>query len=128
MKLLWTHRHIQASVERVWDLLVTVDQWPAWGPSVRSVSLDAPRIQLGSQGIVQTTLGFSVPFLITVFDEPRCWAWRVAGVEATHHCVEDVGGGKVRVGFGVPWPAPAYSSTWSIRFCISRVMPVSVIV
>ena len=91
----------------MWDLLVTVEQWPRWGPSVRAVALDTARIVGASRGTVDTVLGVTLPFEVTAFEEGRAWSWRVAGLPATDHTVVGVDGGT-RVTFGVPWLAAPY--------------------
>jgi hypothetical protein len=99
-------------VDVVWRLLVEVDRWPEWGPSVRAVHLDQvdrdeERIRLGSRGTVEAIGGVRLPFEVTELDEGRRWAWRVRGVQATDHTVEPVDAG-CRVTFGVPWPFAPY--------------------
>jgi uncharacterized protein YndB with AHSA1/START domain len=100
-------RSFEAPPAVVWDLLVTVAQWPKWGPSVRSVGLDTDRITLGSRGVVRTVIGIRLPFEITCFEPGRSWSWTVRGVEATDHLVEATDAGT-RVSFGVPWVAAPY--------------------
>jgi uncharacterized protein YndB with AHSA1/START domain len=108
-------RTVAASPAVVWDLLVTVAQWPRWGPSVRAVELDREpdtgpgtgRIGPGSRGRVQTAVGVRLPFEITGFEPGRAWSWAVCGIEATDHTVEATDTGT-RVSFGVPWLAAPY--------------------
>lgn len=106
-------RTIPAPPERLWDLLVDVSAWPAWGPSVLGVELGTPKIGLGSRGRVRTILGASLPFEVTRFEPPHVWAWSVAGIPATDHRVDPVEGGSV-VTFGVPWWAPAYLAVCAV--------------
>ena len=98
-----------APPDTVWRLLVEIDAWPLWGPTVTRARLDdgSDRIRGGSTGTVTTPLGLRVPFVVTDFVEGRRWSWRVAGVPATSHRVAEVGAGT-RVTFGVPLWAPAY--------------------
>lgn len=102
-------RSIAAPASRVWHILVNLDAWPLWGPSVRGAELDGGGRELGpgSRGRVDTALGASLPFVVTEFDAGRYWAWEVGGVSATGH---EVSGDAVtcRVRFDVPWWAPAY--------------------
>jgi hypothetical protein len=107
MRRLRVRRDIAAPPEVVWDLLVSVDQWPLWGPSVRAVDLDAARISLGSRGVVDTVAGVRLPFEVTGFEATRTWSWRVGGVDATDHTVDAFAGGT-RVTFGAPWLAAPY--------------------
>jgi hypothetical protein len=99
---------VGARPEAVWDVLVDLDAWPKWGPSVQRAELsEAGPMKLGSRGKVWTAVGVALPFTITEFEEDRCWAWDVAGIGATRHEVWPAGGGSC-VAFGVPWWAPVY--------------------
>lgn len=101
-------REIDAPAHVVWDLLTDTDRWPAWGPSVRSASIDDGAFQRGATGAVTTAIGMTLPFEITAFDAGVCWSWRVRGVPATDHRVEPLGPRRCRVRFTVPWPAAPY--------------------
>ena len=99
---------IAAPATAAWDVLVDLDAWPIWGPTVSGARLDHPHIELAlhATGTVHTSLGFSVPFVITEFEPGRHWAWQVAGIPATHHRVEPVGDSS-RVSMAVPsWAGP----------------------
>ena len=107
-------RHIAAPPEAVWNLLVDLDAWPQWGPSIQRAELaQAGPLQLGSRGKVWTPFGLALPFEITEFEDHRRWAWDVAGIGATRHEVLPTDGGT-RVAFGVPWWAPAYLSVCAV--------------
>jgi uncharacterized protein YndB with AHSA1/START domain len=105
---LTVHRHVDTEPDVVWSLLVDLDAWPRWGPSVRSATLadDAP-LGLGSRGHVSTVVGVRLPFVVTSFEPGRSWAWSVAGVPATTHAVRPDGDG-CRLSMGAPLWAPAY--------------------
>ena len=107
--MLTVDRVITAPPETVWDLLTDVETWPEWNPAISRAEVDGsdPMIGYGSTGRVYTRLGVAVPFVITEFDTGRHWAWTVAGVSATRHRVDVVGGGT-RVSFELPWWASAY--------------------
>jgi hypothetical protein len=102
-------RRMPVPPEVAWRLLVDVEQWPHWGPSVRRAALDdgATLISAGAQGTVWTAVGVPVRVVVTDFEPGRRWAWKVAGVNATGHEVIDEPGG-CRVRFDVPWWATAY--------------------
>ncbi len=107
-------RHIAAPPGVVWNLLVDLEAWPQWGPSIQRAQLAAPGpLKRGSHGRVWTPFGLALPFEITEFDEKRCWAWDVAGIGATRHEVQAEGAGT-RVAFSVPWWAPAYLAVCAI--------------
>jgi len=106
----WRSVEVAAPADDVWTLLVDVGHWPEWGPTVTGARLDHPgtRIRAGSTGAVRTPVGVWLPFAITEHDDAaHTWSWQVAGVAATSHRVEEIATG-CRVGFGVPWWAPAY--------------------
>ena len=113
--MLTVDREIAAPAPAVWELLVDLDAWPKWGPTVRRAELDAPQtgLALGATGTVQTSLLVSVPFVVTEFDPGRLWAWKVAGVPATRHWVDPVGD-RARVGMAVPWWSAPYVTVCSI--------------
>ena len=107
MKRVHISRTIDAPAADAWTVLVDLDRWPEWGPSVRSATLDNPPMELGSRGTVTTSVGVALPFEVTEFEPGRCWSWKVAGVPATDHSVEPIGTARCRVTFGVPtitWP------------------------
>lgn len=113
MRRLHVSRVVPVPLDVVWDVLVRVDRWPQWGPSIRAVELDTERIRLGSRGSVETVGGARLRFEITELTELSSWAWRVAGIDATDHVVESVPGGT-RVTFGVPLVAAGYLAVCAV--------------
>lgn len=113
--MLTTDRAITAPPSAVWELLVDLDAWPKWGPTIRGTSLDEPYTALGrhATGTVQTSLLVAVPFVVTEFEPGRLWAWKVAGIPATRHWVDPMGEGA-RVGMAVPWWAAPYVTVCAI--------------
>ena len=108
-------RHIDAPTAIVWQILVDLEDWPRWGPSVSAATLDDGRreIEAGSTGRVRTAVGAELPFRITEFTPGRRWAWAVAGVAATTHEVKPDGEG-CRVRFEAPWWAAAYLAVCAV--------------
>ena len=106
---------IAAPPSAVWGVLVDLKAWPKWGPTVRAARLDPPHTELDlhATGTVQTSLGFAVPFVVTEFEPGRHWAWKVAGVPATHHRVEPVGD-QTRAAIAVPLWAIAYLTVCAV--------------
>ena len=102
-------RELRVSPATAWGLLVDVQQWPRWGPSVRRAALDdgGTAVRAGAQGTVWTAVGLPLRFSITEFEPGRRWAWTVAGVAATGHEVAAAASGY-RVRFDAPWWAVAY--------------------
>lgn len=97
-----------APVSLVWDVFVDTDRWPQWGPSVREVSCPDRRIRAGSAGSIRTSLGFRLSFEVTDYDPPRRWGWKVGGVRATGHRVDEGPPGTSFVVFEVPFAAFPY--------------------
>lgn len=108
VKTLWTKREIDAPAEVLWRLLTDPQQWPKWGPTVRSAELDNDHFAAGATGTVATPIGAKLNFEITECVEGESWVWKVAGIPATHHTVESISADRCRVGFGVPWVAAPY--------------------
>ncbi|MGE2715908.1 SRPBCC family protein [Mycolicibacterium litorale] len=101
-------RVVHASPAAVWAVLVDLEAWPKWGPTVAGAELlDGTELGLGERGKVYTPVGVPLPFTITKFEPGRCWAWQVAGVPATSHRVEPVDAGT-RVSMAAPVWAAAY--------------------
>lgn len=116
MRRCWTARTIAAPASRAWDLLVDLDRWPEWGPSVRAATLDGGgrRLTAGASGQVTPVVGPSLPFRVTELDEGVRWTWAVGGAAATSHEVEDRGDGRCRVAMGVPWAAAPYLAVCAV--------------
>jgi hypothetical protein len=100
--MLAVDRFIAAPASVVWNVFVDLDAWPQWGPTVGAAWLDPPHtsLELGATGGVRTSPG-------------RHWAWKVAGIPATHHRVEPADGGA-RASFAAPLWAAAYLSVCAI--------------
>jgi hypothetical protein len=106
--LLTVERDVGSPPDKVWDVLVDLDAWPQWGPTVAGAKLtDTGALALGARGKIRTPLGVWLPFIVTEFEQGRSWAWSVAGVPATRHEVRPAEGG-CRVAFAVPLWALAY--------------------
>jgi uncharacterized protein YndB with AHSA1/START domain len=106
--MLTVDRVIQAAPAAVWAVLVDLDAWPKWGPTVAGAELlDSDELGLGERGKVWTPVGIPLPFTITEFEPGRSWAWQVAGVPATRHSVAPHDRGT-RASMAAPVWAAAY--------------------
>ncbi|MDY7082422.1 MAG: SRPBCC family protein [Halobacteria archaeon] len=102
-------RVVDAPPERVWELLVDTAEWSNWGASVREVEASDRWIKAGSTGRVKTPIGW-LKFEIDEFREGEYWSWKVAGVRATGHRVEEVEDGSgTKVTFELPVLAAPYA-------------------
>lgn len=106
----WHWIEVESPADAAWEVLVDLDRWPEWGPTVTEARTDtgARRLTEGASGAVRTAVGVWVPFEVTTWQEGEAWGWRVAGIPATEHRVESMGPSRARVGMGVPRWAPAY--------------------
>ncbi|MEO6125408.1 MAG: SRPBCC family protein [Ilumatobacteraceae bacterium] len=107
-------RTMDVSAKDAFAIFIDLDRWPEWGPSVRSATIDDGPMRLGSTGVVTTTVGVRLPYIVTSFVSGKSWAWTVAGVPATDHLVEPLGPGRCRVTFGVPLVAAPYMAVCAI--------------
>lgn len=109
---------IDAPAEVVWELLTDTQQWPVWGPSIRSVESAERHIRPGSRGRVRTVVGVELPYEVTHVDPGRSWDWRVAGVPSTGHEVHATTPDRCRVVFTVPWLVAPYAVV--VRLALRR--------
>jgi len=105
--MLTTGAEVGAPAALAWRVMVDVGRWGAWGPTVRGGELDGP-FEDGTRGRVQVVGGVWLPFELRDVVVGRRWGWRVSGVPATTHLVDDLGAGRCRVRFGVPLLAAPY--------------------
>ncbi|MGD8529839.1 MAG: SRPBCC family protein [Syntrophobacterales bacterium] len=100
-------RVVSASPDTVWELLTDTFTWKDWGPSILAVRSSDRYIIKGSHGRIKTALRFWVPFEVTDLDSGKHWSWRIFGVNATGHRIEQLNGERCRLIFQVPfWAAP----------------------
>lgn len=93
---------IAAPADRVWALISTFGRWPDWGPTVRAVRSTSNAVGVGITGRVQTVAYLWLPFEITHVAPGTEWGWRVAGVPATNHVVQEASDGTCSLRFTVP--------------------------
>jgi uncharacterized protein YndB with AHSA1/START domain len=88
---------IDAPIDRVWAVLTTIDEWPAWNPDVRSASLHGP-VAEGSTFRWQAGPG-TITSHIEHVDRPRLIAWtgRTLGIRAVHVWRLEEQDGRTRV-------------------------------
>ena len=67
---------VDIPLQRAWDHLARVEQWPSWAPHIRKVELKPPG-ELGPQstGVIHLTNGMKPAFRMTEFNPSRNWKW-----------------------------------------------------
>jgi len=98
----------QASPHIVWDLITDTNQWPQWGPTVKSVQLPERFICQSSNGRVLTTFGIWLPFVVYEYEHARSWRWKVANIKATGHRIQADKTGGCYLWFDMPILAAPY--------------------
>ena len=63
-------------LQRAWDYLARVEQWPSWAHHIKKIELHPPG-ELGpeSTGVIHLTNGMKPAFRMTEFNPPRNWKW-----------------------------------------------------
>jgi hypothetical protein len=102
-------RLINASAERVWEVLIDTQLWPVWGPSVQQVDCAQRYISAGVSGRIKTAIGLWADFKITEYDQLSYWGWKVAGVPATGHRLRRLNGKSCELIFELPFVAFPYA-------------------
>jgi hypothetical protein len=67
---------VAASVERAWDHLVRIEEWPSWARHIKKIALTPPG-ELGPQstGVIHLVGGMKSAFRVTEFNPPYHWKW-----------------------------------------------------
>jgi hypothetical protein len=67
---------VDQPVEKAWQHLARVEQWPSWAKHIKTVELQ-PAGELGPQstGIIHLSNGVKSAFSMTEFHPPRSWKW-----------------------------------------------------
>jgi Polyketide cyclase / dehydrase and lipid transport len=77
---------VDLPLQRAWDHLARVEQWPTWAPHIRKIELKPPG-ELGPQstGVIHLTNGMKPAFRMTEFNPPGNWKWVGPFLWATVH-------------------------------------------
>lgn len=89
-----------------WEALVDTTQWPEWSPLVNGVEATDRRLRTDTTGRIRVP-GVWLPFRITSCTTRR-WTWRVTGIPAAGHRVDDLGEQRCRVAFELPLHGSGY--------------------
>jgi hypothetical protein len=63
-------------LQRAWDHLAHIEQWPSWAPHIKRIELLPPG-DLGpeSTGVIHLANGIESAFRMSEFNPPRNWKW-----------------------------------------------------
>ena len=101
-------KRYKTSPDVLWNVITDTDQWPLWGPTVKSVDLAERFIRQGSKGRVLTAVGIWLPFVIVEYDHAQFWSWKVASVKATGHRILSTNTEDCSLWFEIPMMAAPY--------------------
>jgi uncharacterized membrane protein len=100
---------IAAPAERVWEVILDVESWPRWSPSMTSVRrLDGGRLRVGSRARIKQPRLPVLVWQVTDLDEGAAFTWvaRSPGLSITAiHEVSAAPGGS-RLTLTVAWTGP----------------------
>jgi len=67
---------VDIPLQRAWDHLAKVEQWPSWALHIKKVELQPPG-ELGahSTGVIHLAGGIKSAFRMTEFNPPHNWKW-----------------------------------------------------
>lgn len=94
---------VNVSLERAWQHLAHLDQWPTWAHHIRRIEVH-PQGELGPQssGVIQLANGMKATFRMTEFNPGRNWKWVGPFLWLTvyyDHCFESLSSHQTRLTF-----------------------------
>jgi len=115
---------VELPLEKAWQHLARVEQWPSWAQHIKKVELQPPgEFGLGSTGCMRLTNGLKPAWTVTEFNPYRGWKW-VGGFLwlAVHydHRFEELNSTQTKItfivdaeGFGVPVLGRLFAKVYS---------------
>lgn len=101
---------VDATPERVWEVMSDIERWPEWTETVTSVTrLDSDSLGLGSRVKVQQPKLPATEYVVTEFEPGRAFTWVATGpgVRTTaRHGIEQRGYSGSRVRLSVEQAGP----------------------
>ena len=94
---------VNASLERAWQHLAHLDQWPTWAHHIKQVEVH-PQGELGPQssGVIHLANGMKSTFRMTEFNPWRNWKWVGPFLWLTihyDHCFESLSSDQTKLRF-----------------------------
>ncbi|HEV3259326.1 MAG TPA: SRPBCC family protein [Gemmataceae bacterium] len=119
-------------LQRAWDHLARVQQWPSWAPHIKRIELHPPgEIGQQSTGVIHLTNGLTTVFRVTEYNPLRNWKWVGAFLWLTviyDHQFEPLDAGHTKLiwvveaqGFGVRPLGRLFA--WIYRSSLERAIP-----
>ena len=73
-------------LQRAWDHLARVQQWPSWASHIKQIEVHPPgEIGPRSTAVIHLTNGMKPVFRVTEFNPPHSWKWVGAFLWLTVH-------------------------------------------
>jgi len=67
---------VDVALQRAWDHLAKIEQWPSWARHMKKVELQPPgKLGAKSTGVIHLTNGIKSAFRMTEYNPPRNWKW-----------------------------------------------------
>lgn len=121
-RLFSVSRTLKAPPYIVWRIITDTYLWPDWGPSVKTVQCSDRFISFDSKGVIKTTAGVSIPFVINSYKEETEWAWNVGGIHATGHRIVTINVHSCILYFDMPvWAIPYAIICWFALWRIEKI-------
>jgi carbon monoxide dehydrogenase subunit G len=110
---------INATPQRVWDVLSDGERWAEWTPSVTSVEILDKPLRVGSRAMIRQPELPPGKFKVTALDPGRSFTW-ASGVPGivyvhAHHSVEPAPGGA-RVTLRLRFDGLPSAASWAGRW------------
>jgi hypothetical protein len=68
--------NVELPLEKAWQHLARVEQWPSWAKHIKRVEVQPPgELALKSTGRMVLTNGLKPAWKVTEFNRPRNWKW-----------------------------------------------------
>ena len=76
IELLVREFEVDVPLERAWDYLARVENWPSWAKHIKRVTLQPPGLLTeASAGAFRLAGGARSTFRMEIYDPPRRWQW-----------------------------------------------------